>query len=326
MNINRIFLSLLGLLYLSTVNSQNISDKYVQILDSIEAAQQIIDDDIDNFFERVDEHDMFLQMQSGGKEKKYSRFLQSDVEDFSKNEKEILGEVFDEILAQINAVSPHLIPTNIKLIKTKGRHYGEGVYYTREECIVIPRNVISRSSSFKEVMIHEIWHIISRYKPELRKKIYHIFGFQPICEGIQMQLNPSADYKMLLNPDGTNFDFAIKIDSQWVMPLIFSHANYNGGTFMQNLNFGLFKINEDNCQVDFDDKLPTSSIKDYVEIISDNTSYFIHPDEVSADHFIFAVLSNSGKQYNFSEYGQQLLAKTLEVLKSEKELFPDIKD
>ena len=56
-------------------------------------------------------------------------------------------------------VSPDIFPKEIKLIKTKANHYGQSVYYTRENCIVIPYNELDQRNeqAFLNVMIHELF-------------------------------------------------------------------------------------------------------------------------------------------------------------------------
>jgi hypothetical protein len=50
--------------------------------------------------------------------------------------------------------------------------------------------------------------------------------------------------------------------------------------------------------------------------IKDNTQYIIHPDEIMADNFMFAVLAFSNDDYNrFSGTGKVLIKELLTILR-----------
>lgn len=77
-------------------------------------------------------------------------------------------------------LAPGLFPDTLKLIKTKANHFGVGVWYTRENSIVIPFNELAsrKKDNFVNTIAHELFHIYSRYHPETRKSLYHLIGFR----------------------------------------------------------------------------------------------------------------------------------------------------
>jgi len=192
------FLLLLPIIFLWTCKSQpqttpllHLSENHkVIFLDSLEAGEAITKDDKENFFSLVTPLDISIQMKKNFETatprneivNEYKSFLKKDVLDFSKEEMEYVNEVFKEAYEMSNKVSFAIFPKEIKLIKTHANHYGQGAYYTRENCIIIPKDELElrNKEGFLETMFHEISHIYTRYHPEKQKALYKLIGFSNI--------------------------------------------------------------------------------------------------------------------------------------------------
>ncbi len=172
------------------VSVLQLSEKHtILFLDSISASKAIIEDDAEDFFGKIRPLDMAIQMQQRLPEKpdrekllaEYRLFLQRDVESFTEAEETLLRAAMEQAYQDCQKVNPRLFPDTIRLIKAKGRHYGPSVYYTRENCIVIPENELTegREGPVARVLIHEVFHILSRYNAPLRQALYQMIGFRP---------------------------------------------------------------------------------------------------------------------------------------------------
>ena len=151
-------LHLVGLFLLITLvgckSKQHIPDPLTEdnfpfeILDSVQASKAIVVDKKDGFFENITPLDMSIQMKFSlnGNESRdallesYRSFLQTEVMDFSEEEKVFLKKVMIRAMNLCNGMSANLVPGPVRLIKTRGNHYGDGAFYTREKCIVIPES------------------------------------------------------------------------------------------------------------------------------------------------------------------------------------------
>ncbi|MEM8908050.1 MAG: hypothetical protein AAGD05_09415, partial [Bacteroidota bacterium] len=119
-------------------------NKQILMLDSMQAAQTIIIDESEHFFDYINKTDMSIQMKQNfpantSREaalKAYQNYLQKDVLSFTPSEKVFLEKVFKEVYTNTMALAPDLLTDQIKLIKTHGQHYGPTTYYTRDNCIV----------------------------------------------------------------------------------------------------------------------------------------------------------------------------------------------
>jgi hypothetical protein len=315
------------------------------ILDSTEAAATILVDRYDRFFERVTPVEMSIQMQQPfdikqGREDQIARFqsfLQAEMASFTPAESQWIAGQMKRIYETCQSVSPDIFPDSIVLIKTHGKHYGDGVYYTRGKYIIIPANELRRRdrAAFTSTMYHEIFHVYSRLHPEKRTELYRLIGFEHL--GVdQLNLPPTLAQRVLHNPDGVDFGKMIHLhtatgDTLRAIPIIY--ANNPGftsskPTFFQYLEFNLFEVKpapngrwQVLCAVDgLSSTLNLAQLPDFYTQIRDNTTYIIHPDEVLADNFSFIMLDKDGKQVSakFSKEGKKLLKLIEAVLKNSK--------
>jgi len=90
-------------------------------------------------------------------------------------------------------------------------------------------------------------------------------------------------------------------------------------TFFSYLQFDLFELEDATQTLLLSEKLSTTltdgMMPGFFEQIKDNTQYIIHPDEIAADNFIYAVTrSNITDSDRFSEEGADLVEKIYKIL------------
>lgn len=309
--------------------SFQIDDNHkVVFLDSIDASVEIISDEINGFFENISMVDMQIQMNSDCADratclKMYKEFLSRDVESFTSEEIENLKVTYKMTMEKVIAANPNILPDEIQLIKTKTKHYGPSVYYTRENIIVIPANelVSNNSAAMEKVTYHELFHIISRYNPNLKDKVYELIGFKKIDKDLVI---PNALSKiMLLNPDGIEMHHYIQLKdsvqnrSLDVVPIIVSNTKqYLEGknAFFSYLQFSMYEMIENAdgkytlvCDDNGYSTFTLRNAEDFYAQIQDNTGYIIHPDEILADNFMMIFAFTEEEKDALSSGGQKLL-------------------
>lgn len=313
----------------------------IVFLDSIPAAKAIIQDEVDNFFEHIQIVDMAIQMKRNYPAATtrdqvvvdYKKFLQEDVADFSKEEIAFVEEVWNEVYVLTNKVSPAIFPKQIRLIKTHAKHYGASVYYTREDCIVIPKYAMEAQNrdAFKSTMLHELFHIYSRYNPEKKDALYKVIGFSKVGDISTLSMQDSLKQRVLLNPDGINFAYAIELKDKdgkeiYAIPIIASNEfdfSKSKPQFFDYLAFNLYEIQAPYSRMinvksksNGDSTISFRDFPSFFEQIRDNTGYIIHPDEVLADNFIYVCMTKDQPdfQQRFSAPGKELLKLIEEIL------------
>ncbi len=313
--------------------------EYLVFLDKEAAEKQIIQDATDGFFESITITDMSIQLKktdmpdSGGESKiLYQEYLRSEMENFTDEEKIFIREVFVKAKSAIDKINPKLLPERIDLIKTKTNHYGTDVYYTREDAIIMPNNIFEEPAVAAQmpIMLHEIFHILSRYHKGFRDKMYALIGFTHFEEDLILPREISD--RILTNPDGVRRDYAINLrdengKKQMALPLILSTKDRYQPTiptFFGYLSFDLYpliKITKNQVTLGLNAKggsaLSVEHNADFFARIKDNTQYIIHPDEILADNFMMAIIANDNNNFDsFSEEGKQLLMDVIEILKT----------
>ncbi len=185
------------------------------------------------------------------------------------------------------------LPDPVILVKTTGWEEGGANGYTRNSAIFLNQNSLS-----PDLLLHELFHLISRFNPSKRSKIYESLGF--------VTCNPIAyeDDFRITNPDAPTFNHFLKVmhagREVLVAPIIRSSRLYSGGGFFSYVEKRLLLL-EDHCGAIRPVKLTGGHVFlrfDQVENlytqIGRNTAYNIHQEEVSADHFGFLLLEREG--------------------------------
>ncbi|MBK9734624.1 MAG: hypothetical protein IPO92_06515 [Saprospiraceae bacterium] len=295
-------------------------------------------DDIDGFFNQISVLDMEIQMKNNLNHndralslKTFKQYLQTEVTNWETDEKDSIMNLFKNAKVICDKVSPRIFPDGLRIIKIKNGHYGNDVYYTRGRNIMIPENIFKDKNFEKQipVMLHEIFHILSRYRPELRKKSYALIGFKDAGKPVKLRQN--LENIILTNPDGVSMRYVIDLDETnqdaRVVPLItskFKLFNKSNGAFFDYLNFDLYSISDQGSYFEVENDalgkttLNVTKTPSFFTKIKDNTQYIIHPDEIMADNFMLALLANYKNDYkNFSIEGKKLIDDLLVILSKE---------
>lgn len=307
----------------------------ILLLDSVSASKSIVKDDIDLFFDKITPIDMMIQMKREYPEgvsrpailEDYKKFIQTDIANFTKDEADFLAKILSEAYELCQKAEVKYFPEEIRLIKTKGQHYGDDTYYTRENTIVIPQQALKTKNNdvFLQVMLHEISHIVTRLNPTVKSDLFALLGFKKLNESLVIQ--DSLKQRLLTNPDGTDMNWVTQLtvaDGQTVTALPLIYANdfqykKNQKAFFNNMGFNYFEITQSVDTKSFEvltignkqkSTLNTEGIND-IFFKQFNTNYIIHPDEIVADNFALLIQSykNSKILEVYTEGGRKLIEK-----------------
>jgi hypothetical protein len=159
----------------------------------------------------------------------------------------------------------------------------------------------------KQLLAHELFHVVSRANPGLRDRLYRVVGFEP-CGEVE---HPAAlRARRITNPDAPVNAHAIEVDvagtKSWGVPILYSSASEfdpaGGKTFFSYLTFELLLIERTGdgghrllAGPDGQPRLvPIDKAGGYAERIGRNTGYVIHPEEIVADNFMLLVTGTAG--------------------------------
>jgi hypothetical protein len=239
----------------------------------------------------------------------------SDVEFLNYVGKQVRSWHPDEkhrIRAVVQSVAKKLAPFKLKfpekilLIKTTGEEEG-GATYTRSSSIVLPEAQLDEDDgTLEQVMIHELFHILTSSDPNLQEALYNIIHFKKCNE---IDLPESLRDRKITNPDAPRNDHYIEVEFDGrvvqVVPIIYSSAaGYDlkeGGDLFHYLTFRLLVVEVAKGKWRFARGgnglpilLPVEQVPGYFDKIGRNTNYVIHPEEILADNFALLVQGSGG--------------------------------
>ena len=301
------------------------------LLSKEEAKKAVVTDVKEGYFEKVTLLEMSIQLAmespSGNRSEvleNYKKMLQDDIEDFTSEEQQFLRQEFKKALDLCAKIDKNLKLPEIQLIKTKGTYYGAGVYYTRDNSIIIPAAQLNQDNKhLLRTLIHEIFHIYSRYNPAKRDALYAAIGYNKIKK---LELSDFLIKRVIYNPDGVDLAYAIEVQdssgrSFKAIPSMYSKFSSYRMPLLKSYVFQLFEVKEQkdgswkvmNADVGYSEEM----LSGYWEKIGRNTRYTIHPDEVTADNFtILAFSKEQNDELNkLSEEGKKLLLELEKIIK-----------
>jgi hypothetical protein len=267
--------------------------------------------------------------------KDYKQYLRADVTNFSPQDTVRLKRIMNEACALYNKIEPTAFSYEIKLIKTHGKHYGNSVYYTRENTIMIPANELKTAITplnddiLLQTLLHEIAHVYTRLNPHKQAALFNLIGFKRATTS-GLLVNDSLYKRIFYNPDGIDLAWMMdfKADDGKIvqaLPLIYSkYSAFNPEmpNFMDHMGWSYFEAQPTKSGLDIitigsrqqstlnTRELPTHFLQKF------NTNYIVHPNEIIADNIKLLAFSQKDPRIidNLSPEGRNLLLKIKAVM------------
>jgi hypothetical protein len=233
----------------------------------------------------------------------YMKYAAEQVKSWSDEEKKAMAVVIESVGKKISSLGLNIkMPEKIEIIKSTLKEEGGAEGYTRGNYIVLKDvNVGAPSEALENLFIHELFHVLSRYNPDMREKIYNSIGFKKSNEVIYP--TEIADLR-ISNPDAPNNNYFITVEYDGkpvdAMLILYASGLYKGGSFFTYLQLGLLAVEGDagNKTVVYKEGKPVilklKEIKNFFEQVGKNTGYIIHAEELSADHFVMLLNQTHG--------------------------------
>lgn len=196
------------------------------------------------------------------------------------------------------------LPATVLLVRTTGREESDAAY-SRGAGIVLSNSQLTMSDGALERLVaHELFHVVSRNNPDLRRKLYAIVGFHP-CREVPLPAELAA--RRITNPDAPGLDCWVELTVDGrparCVPLLLADGPYQPDlepSFFSYLQFRLLVVagEGDDLRPVVRDGRPVlvdpRDAPDYLDRVGRNTGYIIHPEEVLADNFSFLVEGRTG--------------------------------
>ena len=165
---------------------------------------------------------------------------------------------------------------DVDLVRTNGQDSFD-LPYTRSNTIYLPKNEDKKQKLGhinSHLIVHEVFHIISRKYPQIRNILYYLMGFKLLNKPFDIErFVPSY----VINPDALEYNHYIKVlynkNTYKAFPVIFFKKNKFKWQY-------LVLLDEEENFIKLVDRSKTT-----FEYIKYNTGYLSHPEEICAENF-----------------------------------------
>ncbi|MBY9020178.1 MAG: hypothetical protein KGD67_03900 [Candidatus Lokiarchaeota archaeon] len=248
-------------------------------------------------------------------------FLSQQTVEWITSEENIINRIFDELNISYEPYKKYLLDS-VKIIKTTGREECDAAY-TRNKSIYVPISMVQWPyDELKELIAHELFHVVSTHNPKFRKDLYVKLGFNSCPE-----LDVPTEYKQLYvsNPDtiGKNCYVAIQINGSKIkaVPFLYSETPYRGGYFFEYFRFTFLEseMKDKKCSPFYENNRPKfidapQKLFDLCEEIDPyDNQHRLHPEEILAYYWSLLPFSESRIQ----SYKRSYLVKIRNLLEQE---------
>jgi hypothetical protein len=249
----------------------------------------------DDFVARLSPFDRAARLQSAGdvSEDEYLAFTRAAAREGTNDARARLMSAFTAIQPKLAELLPEL-GAPILLIKTSGQEEG-GAGYTRANAVMLPQ-ALTDSRELEKLLAHEIFHVVSRNKPELKRALYAAIGFEPCGEIV---LPPPLAARKMTNPDAPVNEHCIEVQvdgaSVWAMPILLSRQERfdpaAGVPFFGYLTLSMLLVERDGASSrplvrdGAPVLVPFNRVSGLAGKIGRNTGYVIHAEEILASNF-----------------------------------------
>ena len=135
---------------------------------------------------------------------KFKEFLGSQTLSWTDGEKKMIEKIITDA-ESFFSYKKLVMPEKIYLVKTTGEEEGNAAYCRNMDTVVFPESYLEYDeATFKEIFVHELFHIFSRNNPDIREKLYNSIGFSKTGE---LVLPPDLADLAITNPDAVLYDY-----------------------------------------------------------------------------------------------------------------------
>lgn len=266
------------------------------------AEAQMLVTDIDHHTSNWTQFDIEFRLQKvDGKKSELLRMAMEETRNWSDEEKDNVKKAFKSIQNQIAKQKFNLpFPEEIIIVKTTQKEEGGSTAYTRKNWIALGERILKApTDTLAQIVVHELFHILTRENHEFKKAMYATIGFNVLDKEIIFPSDISE--KQISNPDVSRHDsyatFTINGEKKPCAMILYATKPYNGGELDEYMQIGLVPLNEEFIPIQENGSTvvyPLTAATDFYEVVGNNTDYILDPEEITAENFRYALLNTSG--------------------------------
>ena len=252
-----------------------------------------------DYFKNLTQNDLDYRLHTPGATLDAVKKLAADeVRDFSDTEKALLAQSVARIERRVASLGVTLpFHDEIVYVKTTMREEGDAGAYTHKNEIYLGESLFAyaadpeRYDDFDSIMLHEMFHCLSRNDAPFRAAMYALIGFT-VAE--EVPFSKDVRDHILSNPDVERYDnyASFTVDGKPANCIIVPYLeDYQEGfeSFFDHITVSLVPVDEPNRFI------PASEVPDFNDRVGENTGYVIAAEECMADNFSYAIVYDTGR-------------------------------
>lgn len=190
---------------------------------------------------------------------------------------------------------------NINLVKTTSKEEGGAMGYTRGNTIYVADYIMYKPKvKIKEILTHELFHILTRSSFPFKQEMYSIIRFTALDKTIDLT-TMNQRCRFVSNPDVSNSCSYIEL-KDWdgkehrLLMTTLARSNYHGGSLFKYIQPYFLELDSEHNIMTYGDNLPVRKsiygeyYKDFIMKVGQNTGYMVNPEEILAENFRIAIL------------------------------------
>lgn len=265
-------------------------------LATLEEAKQLMGAE-DSYIRNRSQFDIASRLQNPqGTAEELNAYAMQELREWNDEEKKVIQAITENLNDSIRKYQYHLpLPKEIMLVKSTLKDEGGAGGYTRSNWIALTDVLISHMNKDgqKHLLLHELFHILTRNSLDFKKEMYQTIGFTVLDEELEY---PKDLWDVRIsNPDVGRYDsyatFMVDGKPQKCAMFLYANRPYTTGSFFQYMHIGFIPYDDDMKPIQKDGKTVIYSIEqisDFDEKVGRNTRYIINPEEILADNFVIA--------------------------------------
>ena len=287
--------TVLGLLLVCLLLAAASAESW-RFADAAEGASLLLGNEA--YYEGMNEEDLAFRLQRrGGTPEELRAFAGAQVLDFTDADRAAVDGAM-AFLLDVCAARGYRLPgwdEAVFVKTTMDEECGAGGYthasqiYLGSDALAFARYDDKRAQDFfKELVAHELFHVLTRQNPDFRRAMYDVIGFT-VQDG-EFPLSPAVRAMMIANPDVERHDasavFTIGGEPRECF-LVFSTDRpfeRTGDSFMRGMRTLLIPVDAPDTFFDAGDAV------DFRDVMGRNTDYAIDPEECLATNFAMLLL------------------------------------
>lgn len=248
------------------------------------------------YFDSLTENDIKYRLRKpDGTLDELRAFAAEEVRDFTGEEKAALAASIERIeqrLDKLGVVLP--FHDEVVFVKTTMHEEGDAGAYTHKNEIYLGESIMPYATAkeqryldaFDKIILHEMFHCLSRNDAPFRAAMYALIGF---TVGEEVPFSKEIRDQILSNPDVERYDnyATFTVDGVETKCIIVPRVDdYKPGyeSFFDHLTVCLVPVDKP------DRFIPADEVPDFYDRVGRNTGYVIAAEECMADNFSFAIV------------------------------------